>query len=311
MVAVLRHETLLVVVGPSGIGKSSAVKAGLLPALTCGTIPGSENWLVTELVPGREPFENLAAALDRVATAERGDVVGALLSAARPLGALVEELVRGNAGVLIVVDQLEELFTQTIDDAERRAFLGLLVDAAQATDSSVRLVATLRADYFDRPLAHPGFDGAIHGRTVALGAISSDELADAVRQPARSVGVQVEAGVIDRIVTEAELQPGALPLVQHTLSELFQTRTTNTITVADLDEVGGLAGAIGRRAEQIYLSFDDRCRVAVHLLFLRLVSVTDEHGDTRRRVRRTELEQAGIATEDLDTVLSQYGRHGC
>ena len=162
-----------------------------------------------------------------------------------------------------MIDQLEELFTQTIDDAERRAFLRMLVDVAQATDSTVRLVATLRADYFDRPLAYPGFDEAIHGRTVALGAMSSDELADAVRLPASAVGVQIEPGVVDRIVAEAELQPGALPLVQHTLSELFRTRTTNTITVADLDEVGGVAGAIGRRAEQIYQSFDDRGRAAV------------------------------------------------
>ena len=309
MVAVLQHEPLLIVVGPSGIGKSSAVKAGLLPALAAGAIPGSESWLVTELVPGREPFEHLAAALGRVASTDVPDVVGALLSASRSLGAVVDELAPGNPGVLIVIDQLEELFTQTIDDAERRAFLRMLVDVAQTPDSTVRLVATLRADYFDRPLAYPGFDDAIHGRTVALGAMSSDELADAVRLPASAVGVQIEPGVVDRIVAEAELQPGALPLVQHTLSELFRTRTTNTITVADLDEVGGVAGAIGRRAEQIYQSFDDRCRAAVQLVFLRLVSVTEEHGDTRRRVRRTELEQAGIATDDLDTVLAEYGRH--
>jgi DNA-binding SARP family transcriptional activator/serine/threonine protein kinase/WD40 repeat protein len=309
MVAVLQHEPLLIVVGPSGIGKSSAVKAGLLTALAAGAVPGSENWLVTELVPGREPFENLVAALGRVASTDLPDVIGALLSASRPLGALVDELAPGNPGVLIVIDQLEELFTQTSDDAERRAFLRMMVDVAHTPDSPVRLVATLRADYFDRPLAHPGFDDAIRGRAVALGAMSSDELADAVRLPASAVGVQIEPGAVDRIVAEAELQPGALPLVQHTLSELFGTRTTNTITVTDLDEVGGVSGAIGRRAEQIYQSFDDRGRNAAQLVFLRLVSATEEHGDTRRRVRRTELEQAGIATDDLDTVLAEYGRH--
>ena len=221
----------------------------------------------------------------------------------------MKSLAPGNPGVLIVIDQLEELFTQTIDDAERRGFLRMLVDVAHTPDSSVRLVATLRADYFDRPLAYPGFDDAIHGRTVALGAMSSDELADAVQLPASAVGVQIEPGVVDRIVAEAELQPGGLPLVQHTLSELFRMRTTNTITVTDLDEVGGVSGAVGRRAEQIYLSFDDRCRAAVQLVFLRLVSVTEDHGDTRRRVRRTELEQIGIAADDLDTVLAEYGRH--
>ena len=204
------------------------------------------------LVPGREPFEQLAAALGRVASTDLPDVVGALLSASRSLGAVVDELAPGHPGVLIVIDQLEELFTQT--DRRRRA-TRVPPDAGGRRAHAgfvVRLVATLRADYFDRPLAYPGFDDAIHGRTVALGAMSSDELADAVRLPASAVGVQIEPGVVDRIVAEAELQPGALPLVQHTLSELFRTRTTNTITVADLDEVGGVAGAIGRRAEQIY-----------------------------------------------------------
>jgi DNA-binding SARP family transcriptional activator/serine/threonine protein kinase/WD40 repeat protein len=309
MVAVLQHEPLLVVVGPSGIGKSSTVNAGLLPALAAGAVHGSADWLVTDLVPGREPFEQLAAALGRVASNDPPDVVGALLSGSRSLGDVVEELAPGNAGVLIVIDQLEEVFTQTLDDAERRGFVRMLVDVAHMPDSTVRLVATLRADYFDRPLAYPGFDDAIHGRTVALGAMSSDELADAVRLPASAVGVLVEPGVVDRIVADAELQPGALPLVQHTLSELFRTRTTNTITASDLDELGGVFGAIGRRAEQIYTSFDDRCRAAAELVFLRLVSVTEDHGDTRRRVRRTELEQTGIATDDLDTVLAEYGRH--
>lgn len=309
MVAVLQHEPLLIVVGPSGIGKSSAVKAGLLPALAGGAVPGSDRWLVTELVPGREPIEQLAAALGRVASNELPDVVGALLSESRSLSAMIDELAPGNPGVLIVIDQLEELFTQTIDDADRRAFLRMLVDTAQTPDSSVRLVATLRADYFDRPLAYPGFDNAIYGRSVALGAMSPEELADAVRLPASAVGAQIEPAVVDRIVADAELQPGALPLVQHTLSELFQARTTNTITVTDLNAVGGVAGAIGRRAEKIYQSFDARRRDAVELVFLRLVSVTEEHGDTRRRVRRTELEQTGIAPDDLDAVLSEYGSH--
>jgi WD40 repeat protein len=309
MVDVLRRGPLLLVIGPSGIGKSSAVRAGLVAAIANGALPGSDTWLVTEMVPGREPFEQLAAALGRVASADFPDLGGALASGSRSLAAVVEEVAPETSGMLVVIDQLEELFTQTVDDRERRQFLRMLVDAAHAPDATVRLVATLRADYFDRPLAYPGFGDAIRGRTVVLGAMSPGELADAVRLPADAVGVQIEPGVVDRMLVEAEAQPGALPLVQHTLSELFVTRTTNTITAADLDGMGGVSGAVGRRAEQIYQSFDAHRRDVVQSVFLRLVSVSDEHGDTRRRVRRTELEQTGIAGDDVDAVLAEYGRH--
>jgi|GEM_PF-4957441 DNA-binding SARP family transcriptional activator/WD40 repeat protein len=309
MVEVLRHERLLVVVGPSGIGKSSAVRAGLLSAVAGGALTGSEHWLITDMVPGREPFEQLAAALARVATSELPDVAGALALGSSSLEAVVEELAPGHAGMLIVIDQLEELFTQTTDETQRQAFLQMLVDIAGAPDANVRAVATLRADYFDRPLAHPGFDDAIQGRAVALGAMSSDELADAVRLPARSVGVEIDSGVVERIVGEAATQPGALPLVQHTLSELFASRSTDAITPADLDAIGGVSGAIGRRAEQIFQSLDQPGREAAEAVFLRLVSVSEEHGDTRRRVRRSELEQAGIPAERLDSVLGEYGRY--
>lgn len=309
MVRVLEHGPLLLVVGPSGIGKSSAVKAGLLPALAAGAITGSEEWIVTALIPGREPFEQLAAALGRVATNDGSDVVAALMSGSRSLASVVEEVAPGHQRVLVVIDQLEELFTQTIDDTERHTFLQMLVDVVASSDPSVRVVATLRADYFDRPLAFSGFDDMIRGRTVFLGAMAADELLDAVVRPAQAVGVQVDAAVADRIVAEAEAHPGALPLVQHTLSELFANRTGNEITGADLDALGGVSGAIGRRAEQIYQSFDAPRRDAVEMVFLRLVSVSEDHADTRRRVRRTQLEQAGIAAGDLDAVLAEYGSH--
>jgi DNA-binding SARP family transcriptional activator/WD40 repeat protein len=309
MIEVLRRERLLIVVGPSGIGKSSAVRAGLASAVAGGVLTGSERWLVTDMVPGREPFEQLAAALGRVAIADRPDIAGTLAAGQSTLAAVVEELAPGHTGTLIVIDQMEELFTQTTDDTERHAFLQMLVDVAHDPDANVHVVATLRADYFDRPLAHPGFDDAIQGRTVALGAMSPDELAEAVKLPARAVGVEIDSGVVERIVAEASAQPGALPLVQHTLSELFATRATNKITASDLDAIGGITGAIGRRAEQIYQSFGQPGRDAAESLFLRLVSVSEEHGDTRRRVRRTELEQVGNAGERLDSVLTEYGRH--
>ena len=309
MVAVLDETRLVFVVGPSGIGKSSVVKAGLVPALGGGAIAGSESWLVTELTPGEDPFGRLAGALERVANVALPDVVGELTASPAALDSVVARLVPRRTEVLIVVDQLEELFTQTVDEDERRAFLQMLVEFPDQPANAVRLVATLRADYFDRPLAYPGFGDAVRGRTVALGTMTADELADAVRLPAGAVGVQVEPALVERIAAEAAQQPGALPLVQHTMAELFERRESNLITLAAFEEAGGLAGSVGRRAETIFDALDDRAQDGARGVFLRLVSVSEDHEDTRRRVRRTGLEHSGATADDIDTVLAEFGRH--
>jgi WD40 repeat protein/DNA-binding SARP family transcriptional activator len=309
MVAMLEAAQLLLAVGPSGIGKSSVVKAGLVPALTRGAIAGSENWLVTAMTPGDEPFAQLAAALERVANVALPDIVGELTACPAALDDIVARLVPRHTPVLIVVDQLEELFTNTVDEAGRQAFVRMLVALTDQPATAVRLVATMRADYFDRPLGYPGFADAVHGRTIALGAMTTDQLADAIQLPATSVGVQVEPALIERIAADAVSQPGALPLVQHTMAELFEQRDTNIITLDAFEQTGGLAGSVGRRAEAIYQGLDQRCRDTARRVFLRLVNVSDDHDDTRRRVRRTELERSGITADDLDTVLTEYGRH--
>ena len=185
----------------------------------------------------------------------------------------------------------------------------MLVDTAAEPDAAVRIVATLRADFLDRPLGYAGFADAIKGRTIALGTMSAAELAEAVCRPAVGVGVEVEPALVDRITAEAADAPGALPLVQHQMAELFAQRTANVLTLAAYEESGGLAGAIGRRAEAIYNELDDRSQSAAREVFLRLVSVDEEHEDTRRRVRRPELEHLGVGTDELDMVLREYGRH--
>ena len=309
MVGVLETQHLLVVVGPSGIGKSSVVKAGLVPALRRGAVTGSESWLVTELTPGRAPFDQLAAALERVATVEVPDIIGELTTGTRRLDDIVASVLPDGSVVLLIVDQFEELFTETFDEQERRAFMDVLAEVASRPHSSIRIIATLRADYFDRPLGYAVFGNVLRGRTVALGAMTAMELADAVRRPAAAVGVEVDAGLVARITGEAERQPGALPLVQHAMAELFDRRRTNTLTVGDLDESGGLSDALGRRAEAIYGELDESLRDQTRRVFLSLVNVSEDHDNSRRRVRRTELEQEGLRIDELDALLPEFGRH--
>ena len=307
MVAILDEQPLLLVVGPSGIGKSSAVKAGLLPALSGGALAWSDSWLVTEMVPGRSPFGQLAVALARIATGPVPDVIGDLTSAKRSLEDIVTRIAPSTV-VVLVVDQFEELFTETVDDRERRAFLRMLVDVANGRMGAVRIIATMRADFFDRPLAYPGFADAIKDRTVVLGAMTEPELADAVSCPAAGVGIEVDPALVDRLTADAVSQPGSLPLLQYVMADLFVRRTSNTITLAAYLESGGLAGAIGRRAETIFQALDRTQQDTAQQLFLRLVNVSDGGDDTRRRARLTELEQAGIAGDPLDVVLDEFGR---
>ena len=157
LLAVVASERLLVVVGPSGIGKSSVIKAGLVPALGCGALPGSESWLITEMVPGRAPLEQLAAAVARVSSHSPPDVAGLLMASPHTLDDLVRQLVPRDSQLLILVDQLEELFTHTVEEGARRAFLEMVKGVAEQPARTVRIVATLRSDYLDRPLRYPGF----------------------------------------------------------------------------------------------------------------------------------------------------------
>ncbi len=309
MIAVLDESHLLMVLGPSGVGKSSAVKAGLVPALREGAICGSERWLVTEMTPGRSPLDALAAAVARVATGAVPDLAVELSTDVGRFEDLLGPLLPNATTVLLVVDQFEELFTETVDEAQRRTFLDLLSDVAVRPQSVVRVVATLRADYYDRPLTYPRFGATLRGRTVGLTAMTATELADAVCRPAARVGVDIDPALVARITADADRQAGALPLVQHAMAELFDRRESNTITLAAFDEWGGLSDAVGRRAEAIYTGLDTDQRDHAQRMFVSLVNVNEDHDDTRRRVRRSELEQLGIRADDLDCLLGEFGRH--
>ena len=259
MVAILERERLLLVVGPSGIGKSSVVKAGLVPALAGGAVAGSESWLVTEMVPGREPFEQLAAALERVANVALPDVVGELTASTAALDDVVRRLVPRGTGVLVVVDQLEELFTQTVDDGDRRDFLQMMVELAERPTGPVRVVATLRADYFDRPLEHPGFGEAVarpHDRPRGDDRRPSSPTRCGSRPP------RWASRSSRRSSNGSPPRPSCNPAASRSCSTRWPScsaagRRTRS-RVAGYDEAGGLAGSIGRRAETIYKTFDER-----------------------------------------------------
>ncbi|HJS27772.1 MAG TPA: extracellular solute-binding protein, partial [Actinomycetota bacterium] len=299
----------LAVVGPSGSGKSSVVRAGLVPALRRGAIPGSERWYVIDVVPGHHPFREIETALLGVAV--------------EPPPSLMEELERDELGLmravhrilpdhdaelLIVLDQLEEVFTLVEDDARRERFLATIRAATLEPDSRVRVVATLRADFYDAPLSVPGFGDLLAARTEAITPMSPEELERAIVAPADHAGFVVEPRLLAEMIADVADRPGTLPLLQYALTELAERPDGRTLTLDAYRKIGRVSGALARRAEQLFEQMNETARDACRQLFLRLVTLGEGTEDTRRRVRRSEL--ATLADpQTMDAVVETFGRH--
>jgi DNA-binding SARP family transcriptional activator/WD40 repeat protein len=297
------------VVGPSGSGKSSAVRAGLVAAIRRGAIPGSDAWFVTDLHPGHHPLEELEAALVRVAVRPPAGLLAQLESGPRGLLNAVDGLLPEGAELLLVVDQFEEVFTQTEDEAERALLLESLRVSTADPASRIRVVVTLRADFYDRPLRYPRIGELLGGTTETVAPLTPEELERAVVRPAQRAGLTVDAALVPQIAADVAEQPGTLPLVQYALTELFDRRADGRLTLDAYQEVGGVAGALAASAEHLYLARDPVGRDAVRQLFLRLVTIGEGTADTRRRVRLSELSTIEVDQPALDSALEAYGRH--
>ena len=233
---------LTAVVGPSGSGKSSLVQAGLIPALRNLDRSGA-NWVIALMRPGAYPFTELEAALLRavdgppVTISDVGNHDADLVRAVS--GSLPDD-----GSLLLVIDQFEELFT-LVDDEPRDAFLRGLVALATDPRGRTRVLVTLRADFYDRPLMHPAFGRLMTGHVVNVMPLAADELEAAALGPASRVEVTFERGLLAALIDEVSGQPNALPLFQYTLTELFDRRQDSMLTRVGPSGVGW--GARSRR----------------------------------------------------------------
>jgi WD40 repeat protein/serine/threonine protein kinase len=307
------HDKLarfLAVVGPSGSGKSSVVKAGLVPALWRGDLPGSERWFVVEMIPGAHPLDELEIALTRVAANQAGNLREHLERDSRGL-VRVAGLILPDDGseLLVIVDQFEEVFTLVEDETIRTRFLDLLCTAVTDPRSRVRIVVTLRADFYDRPLHYPDFGELVRSRMETVLPLSAEELEAAIAKPAARVGVSFEPGLVATITGDVHYQPGALPLLQYALTELFEQRADRTLTHEAYQALGGAAGALAKRAEELVQEQDETGQEIVRQMFLRLVTLGEGVEDTRRRVPRSEL--LGVAGDEdrMDEAVDTYAAY--
>ncbi|WP_435281379.1 nSTAND1 domain-containing NTPase [Streptomyces koelreuteriae] len=278
LVELLRRRRFAAVFGPSGSGKSSLLRAGLIPVLRHAQEPDLRPAAIRILTPGERPARNHAS----------------LLIPAPPHD--------GSAGAdtFLMVDQFEEVFTLCHDPAERARFIDLLLSARQP-ESRLRVLLAVRGDFYGRCAEHRDLADALRDANLLAGAMSRAELRAAVVKPAQAAGLTVERALTARLVEEVADAPGGLPLLSHALLETWRRRRGKTLTLAGYEAAGCLDGAIARTAEEVYGRFTDDQATAARRVLLRLVAPGDGTPDTRRPVDRAEL--PGTGRDDTARVV--------
>ena len=292
------------VVGPSGSGKSSAVQAGLIPHLR----REAPHLLIASMQPGAQPFAELEAALNRCSADRVGPSITQLRASEDGFLDAVHELLDDDAqSLLLVVDQFEEVFT-LVEPDEATTFLGALLRAAEDPGRRVHVLVTMRADFYDRPLADPRLGGLFAENVVNVIPLGPDELEAAATIPARQLDVIVEPRLVGRLIVDVAGQPNALPLFQYALTELFDERSGPVLDLASYERIGGVRKAVARRAESIYNHLDGPEQHAVRQLFLRIATVSGE-AVGRRRVPASELAALDVDMVALQGAIDAFTRY--
>ncbi|MFJ3617644.1 helix-turn-helix domain-containing protein [Streptomyces iakyrus] len=283
LVDLLGRRRFAAIFGPSGSGKSSLLRAGLIPALRQTREPDLRPAAIRILAPGEHPV--------------------------RTHGSLIAPAVPGAGGAeadtILIVDQFEEVFTLCRDAAERARFIDLLL-AAREPESRLRVLLAVRGDFYGRCAEHSELAAALRDANLLAGPMNPAELRAAVVKPATAAGLTVERALTARLVKEVADAPGGLPLLSHALLETWSRRRGKTLTMAGYEAAGCMAGAIAKTAEEVYGRFTEHQAAAARRVLLRLIAPGDGTPDTRRPVGRAEL--PGTGWEGTAQVLEALAR---
>jgi WD40 repeat protein/transcriptional regulator with XRE-family HTH domain len=290
----LNENRFLAIVGASGSGKSSLVRAGLIPSLRWNE--ASTDWQIHILTPTAHPLESLALCLtsENESVTRTATLMDDFTKDPRSLQIFVERKLGSENGshLLLVIDQFEELFALCRSEAERTAFINNLLTAASEANSQVILVITLRADFYAHCASYPQLREALAHHQEYIGAMNNEELRRAVEEPALRGRWEFEPRLVDLLLHDVGQEPGALPLLSHALLETWQRRRGRIMTLSGYASSGGVRGAIAETAETVFTDqFTHEQQSIARRIFLRLTELSDETStaDTRRRATFNEL----------------------
>ncbi|MFG2041948.1 hypothetical protein [Dactylosporangium sp. NPDC048998] len=300
LVGRLADRRFLAVFGASGSGKSSLLRAGLVPALQ----QGGPHRRVVALTPGDSPLSECAVRVARELDLAAGSLLAELTADARNLGLAVRQALAeepAEAELIMIVDQFEEIFANPCDERHREQFIRTLLAASNSAGSRTRVVLGVRADCYARCADHPELVQALQGAQIRIGPMTPDELIRAITEPARRSGLMVERTLVTTILNDASGQPGYLPLMSQALLETWHRRRGNAVSLTGYHVAGGIQGAVAQTAERAYRELDGTQQAVARDILLRLTAYGDGAIDTRRRVARSELGH----DPDVSAVLHQ------
>jgi hypothetical protein len=290
LVEALRSTCFLAVLGPSGSGKSSLVRAGLIPKLKAGALPLSAQWLTLIIRPGANPLQELATSLAFVA--RNNDVLQILNSLeadARSLHLQARLLLTGcpkGTRLFILIDQFEEVLTLCHNEGERRRFIDNMRYASTVAGGQTTVVITMRADFLARAAEYTDLAEMLSGHQFIVSSMDDMDLRRAIEDPARLVGLDIENGLTERILNDVGHEPGILPLLEDTLLQLCEKRRSdNVMTLQAYNESGGVHGTLAKRADEVFGQLTHKQQTLGQRILLRLTQPGEGTEDTRRRVK--------------------------
>jgi serine/threonine protein kinase/formylglycine-generating enzyme required for sulfatase activity len=282
----LRADPLVVVAGDSGVGKSSLCRAGVLPLVEEGALEGRRAYRIVRVLPGRKPLAALVTALGSAMA--MGDLEARPDVAPEELGREIRRWLGEDKGILLFLDQLEELITMA-DPAETAA-VGEVLGQLAAGIAGLRMLMTVRSDFLGRVAALPGIGEDVPRALYLVRPLSTEGMREAILGPARARGVSFESEeLVGELIASTARAEGGLPLLQFALAELWQARDEEqpVITAQALSAIGGVTGALARHADDVMAALAGERRAAAKRILMALVHVDGT------RARRAEEELVG------------------